>query len=364
MPKPGLSPVALIGAATLLAAIGTAAWAQVPKEQTAIVQRGFGGPEVLKLETVPVLEPGQGQVLVQVYAAGLNPVDWKSRQGINGIPPGVTAPPRPPALAIPGSDIAGVVAKLGPGVTGLKVGDAVVGTAGGRGIAGLNGAYSHYAIAIADRLVAKPKTLTYEQATGLGTVANTAGLAVFRLKIQPGQTLLITGVAGGVGSSMAQLAKAQGAHVIGTASARHNDYLKSIGVDEAVDYTKGDWTAKLKNIDMAFDTVGGTTAGQTAGTLKKGGLFLGIATEAGELSNDQCAAAGVTCVPLRPPQPGDPTEQALMTGAARLADQGKFKMAVDSVFPLEKAGDAQELSRAGHAEGKIVLAIDPRANTR
>src|SRR5580700_2035157 len=120
--------------AATVAVLGTTAalGASIPAQQSAIVQRGFGGPEVLKLETVPVLEPGDGQVLIEVYAAGVNPVDWKSREGVNGRRMG-TPPPvgRPPALRIPGSDVAGVVSKLGPGVTGLKVGDPVAGSAGG-----------------------------------------------------------------------------------------------------------------------------------------------------------------------------------------------------------------------------------------
>jgi NADPH:quinone reductase-like Zn-dependent oxidoreductase len=333
--------------------------ASVPTEQTAIVQRGFGGPEVLKLETVPVLEPGEGQVLVQVYAAGVNPVDWKAREGINGRRIG-TPPPagRQPALRIPGSDIAGVVAKLGPGVTGFNIGDPIAGSSGGGGT-GLNGSYSHYALAVANRLIAKPKNLTYAEAAGLATAASTPAVALYRLKIQPGQTLLITGVAGGVGSAMAQLAKVRGARVIGTASARHNAFLKSIGVDEVVDYTQGDWASKVKNVDAVFDTVGGVDGEKALGTLKKGGQFLGIANENGEPSEEQCTAAGVTYVPLRRGQPGDPTERDLLNEVGQLANEGKLKIKVDKTFPLEQAGAAQELSREGHTEGKIILVAVP-----
>ena len=333
--------------------------ASVPTEQTAIVQRGFGGPEVLKVETVPVLEPGEGQVLVQVYAAGVNPVDWKGREGINGRRIG-TPPPagRAPALRIPGTDIAGVVAKVGPGVTDLKVGDAVAGSSGGGGANALNGSYSHYALAVANRLVAKPKNLTYAEAAGLGTAASTPAAAIYRLNVRAGQTLLITGVAGGVGSSMAQLAKVKGAHVIGTASARHNAFLKSIGVDEVVDYTQGDWAAKVRNVDAVFDTVGGADGEKALGTLKKGGLFIGIATEAGEPTDEQCTAAGVMCVPLRGGAAA-PSGQDLLNEVASLANEGKLKIKVDKTFPLEQAGAAQELSREGHAEGKIILIAAP-----
>jgi NADPH:quinone reductase-like Zn-dependent oxidoreductase len=365
MNKETSSLIEITIAIAALAASGTAAWAApLPAEQTAIVQRGYGGPEVLKVETVPVREPGDGQVLVQIYAAGVNPVDWKMREGINGRPPGAPDTPRPPALRVPGTDAAGVIAKIGPGVTGLKVGDSVAGSMGGPGMTGLNGSYEHYALTGADNVVLKPKNMTYEEAAGLGTAGGTAGLAIYRLKVQPGRTVLITGVAGGVGSAMAQLAKAKGARVIGTASARHTKYLKSIGVDEVVDYTQGDWSAKIKNVDIVFDTVGGATAQQAAGTLKKDGLFLGIATENGELSTDQCASAGVTCVQLRPSQPGDPSGRERLSSTAELAAAGKFKMHVDKTFPLEQAADAQELSRQGHTEGKIILLVDCRASDR
>jgi NADPH:quinone reductase-like Zn-dependent oxidoreductase len=353
--------IARVSIAAAVAVLGAAECfgASVPSEQSAIVQRGFGGPEVLKLETVPVLEPGEGQVLVQIYAAGVNPVDWKSREGINGRRIGTPAPAdRPPALRIPGSDIAGVVVKLGPGVTDLKVGDPVAGSSGG-GAAGLNGSYSHYALATASRLIPKPKNLTYAEAAGLGVSAGTPALAIYRLQIKPGQTLLITGVAGGVGSAMAQLAKVRGARVIGTASARHNAFLTTIGVDQVVDYTQDDWASKVKNVDAVFDTVGGMEGEKALGTLRKGGQFIGIANENGEPSEDQCTAAGVVCVALRRGQSGDPTEQDLLRDVGRLANEGKLKIKVDKTFPLEQAGAAQELSREGHTEGKIILVAAP-----
>lgn len=343
--------VAVLGAT---AALG----ASIPAQQSAIVQRGFGGPEVLKLETVPVLEPGEGQVLLEIYAAGVNPVDWKSREGVNGRPMGAPPPVgRAPALRIPGSDVAGVVAKLGPGVTDLKVGYPVAGSVGG-GVTGLNGSYAHYALATASRLIPKPKNLTFAASAGLGTAAGTPAVAIYRLKVESGQTLLITGVAGGVGSAMAQLAKVRGARVIGTASARHNAFLKAIGVDQVVDYTQGDWASKVKNVDAVFDTVGGMDGETALGALKQGGRFIGIANENGEPSDEQCTAAGVTCVALRRAQSGDPTEHDLLSEVGRLANEGKLMFKVDRTFPLEQAGAAQELSREGHTEGKIVLIVD------
>jgi len=167
--------------------------------------------------------------------------------------------------------------------------------------------------------------------------------------------VLITGVAGGVGSSAAQIAKARGAYVIGTASSRHAAYLKSIGVDEVVDYTQADWTSKVKNVDVALDTVGGQTAEQALGTVKKGGTFDSVA---GRIAADKCTAAGVTCVGGGPPGAGGPSEGDLLAEVSKLADEGKFKVNVDKTFPLAQAAEAQEFNRQGHTEGKVILAVD------
>jgi NADPH:quinone reductase-like Zn-dependent oxidoreductase len=333
------------------------AWAATPVEQVAIVQHGYGGPEVLKAETIPVLEPGEGEVLIRVVAVGVNPVDWKAREGINGRPTGSGRRPNPPDRVIPGIDVAGVVVRVGSGVADLKVGDAVAGTVGGA-TQGLNGAYAHYALASGSRLIHKPRSLTYAQAAGLGTAGNTAALAIHRLQPEAGQSMLITGVAGGVGSAMAQLAKARGVRVIGTATPRHNAYLKSIGVDQVIDYSQGDWGTKVKDVDLVFDTIGGADGQRAVGTLKKGGEFLGVNGEAGEPSAEQCAAASARCVSLRPAQPGDPTAQQQLNDIGRLVGEKKFTIHIDKSFPLEQAADAQELSRQGHAEGKIILIAD------
>jgi NADPH:quinone reductase-like Zn-dependent oxidoreductase len=337
----------------LLAMASGASAATIPSEQLAIVQHGIGGPEVLKLETVSVPEPAEGQVLLKIYAAGVNPVDWKKREGIGGRRPGEN----PPSEVIPGFDAAGIVVKLGPGVEGLKVGEAVAGSVGGGGSA-LNGAYAHYALAPASQLIPKPHRLSFAAAAGLGVAGGTAALSVYRLGIRPGQSILITGAAGGVGSALVQLAKAKGARVLGTASAGHFAYLKELGVDQPIDYTMGDWSSQAKDVDIVYDTIGGTTGLQALGVLKKGGQFIGINGEAGEPNADQCVAAGVNCVALRPTRPGDPSSSELLNGIAELAARGKFKVHIEKTFPLEKAADAQQLSKEGHAAGKIILAID------
>jgi NADPH:quinone reductase-like Zn-dependent oxidoreductase len=267
-------------AATILIGVASSSTvaATVPAEQRAVVQHGNGGPEVLSWDVVPVREPGAGQVLVLVYTAGVNPVDWKQRAGINGRRPGAPAFARStsPVMRIPGSNIAGV-----------------------------------------DRLVPKPKNLSYARAVGLAT-ANTAASALYRLQVRSGQKMVITGAAGGVGSSMAQLAKASGVYVIGTASARHTAFLKSIGVDEVIDYTQGDWTEEVNDVDFVFDTIGGTTGEKALGISKSGAKFHGIASENGEPEDEKCAAVGVECVPLRPSRSNERETRRSCPGKATL----------------------------------------------
>ena len=204
--------------------------ASTPAQQQAIVQHGVGGPDVLKLETVPVLSPNKGEVLIRVYAAAINPVDWKRRRGggdyamdPNGLP-----------VMIPGGDVAGVVEKLGEGVTDLKVGQPVFALLP-RDAKRLNGGYSQFAVAPTSNVMPKPKAFTYVEAAGLGIATVTGVRVVVDTKISTGQRVLITGASGGVGTIAVQAAKARGAYVIGTASGRRAEFLKSIGVDEFID---------------------------------------------------------------------------------------------------------------------------------
>jgi NADPH:quinone reductase-like Zn-dependent oxidoreductase len=364
----GLCGALLTGGASL-------AIAATPTEQHAIVQTGTGGPEVLNYQTVPVLQPGENQVLIRTYAAAVNPVDWKMRVGMRrpapagapGAPPGAPAAGGPPggsapAQSIPGLDVAGVIEQVGPGVSTVKVGDKVFSMIGRGPVNGLNGAYSQFVIAPAANVVAKPANFTFEQAAGIGTAGMTGERTVLQTKLSKGQRVLITGVAGGVGSATAQIALALGAHVVGTASPRHADFLKSIGVTDVVDYTNGKWEDKIKDIDVVIDTVGGETTDRALSTLKKGGTLASIA---GSASADKCAAMSVTCLGGGPPGPGGPSEGEMLAAVAKLAAEGKFKIHVDLTYPLEQAAEAQEYNRAGHSEGKDILIVDAaRANTK
>ena len=335
----------LIGAALVLSQMESAL-AETPVTQQAIVQNGYGGPEVLATHTVPVYEPGPNQVLICIYAAAVNPTDWYMRMNT----PGYTSVPTP---VIPGGDVAGRVEKLGSGVSSLKVGDsvfAVLARTGGR----LNGGYSHYVVAEERNVVRKPPSMTFAEAAGLGVASITGIRAVIATQVHKGDRMLITGVAGGVGSAAAQAAKDMGVYVIGTATARHSDYLRGIGVDEVIDYSQGPFEQKVHEVDAVLDTVGGDTTQRAISTLKKGGRFLSTARGDAE---PMCAAAGVICIPRAPAHGQD---RSVLDEVFSLANSGKLKVKVDKTFLLSQAADAQLFGAQGHTEGKIILIVDPR----
>ncbi|HVF15487.1 MAG TPA: NADP-dependent oxidoreductase [Steroidobacteraceae bacterium] len=322
--------------------------AATPSHQQAIVQHGVGGPEVLKLESVPVLSPGKGEVLIRVYAAAINPVDWKRRKGGGDY----AMDPKGLPVMIPGGDVAGVIEKVGEGVTALKVGEPVFALLP-RDPKRLNGGYSQYAIAPAANVMPKPKSFTYGEAAGLGIATVTGVRVVVDAKVSKGQRVLITGASGGVGTIAVQSAKARGAYVIGTASGRREEFLKSIGIDEFVDYTKGNFEDKVKNVDVVIDTVGADTTDRAFKTVRRGGHFVSVATRNYEA---KCAAANVTC-PARfnAFEVGRP----IFEEVAKLAAAGKLNVYIDKTFPLAQAAAAQMYSEQGRTQGKINLIVDP-----
>jgi NADPH:quinone reductase-like Zn-dependent oxidoreductase len=320
-----------------------------PGEMQAIVQNGVGGPEVLSLQTVPVSEPGKGQALIRIYAAAVNPIDWKIRSGYGPPPP----PGSGPVVRIPGTDVSGVIEKVGHEAISFKQGDPVVSMIG-RTIPGLNGSYSQFVLAPIENITAKPANLTYAEASCLGTAAMTAARAIRMVKLTSGQRLLITGAAGGVGSSAVQIAKAIGAHVTGIASSGHFPFLKAIGADEIIDYTTVSFEEQVKNMDAAIDTIGKDTATRAVSVVKKGGMFLTTVMRSGE---EECLKAGVTFLSTGPGS-GGPSEGELLREVSELAEAGKLKIHIDRTYPLEQAVEAQNYSQAGHTEGKVVLIVD------
>jgi NADPH:quinone reductase-like Zn-dependent oxidoreductase len=332
-----------------------------PATQKAIVQTGMGGPEVLQYQSIPVLGPGEGQVLIRVFAASVNPGDWKFRTGIifkeagskgAGFPG--APPPGASASKVPGGDVAGVIEKLGSGVTAFKVGEPVLAVLNpmDASVLGLNGGYSQYVVVSADNVAGKPETLTYAEAAGLGRAGTMAARLVSDAAVSEGQRVLIAGAGGGIGSLAVQIAKVRGARVVGVASGQHARFLESLGVDEQIDYTLGDWSERAKNIDVGIDTVGGDSALQVLEVVRRGGTFISVLPNAA-VAPETCSAAGVNCLPA--PRAGNDHYLARLVDLARA---GRIKVRIAKSFPLAEAAEAQEASRAGHTQGKIILAVD------
>jgi NADPH:quinone reductase-like Zn-dependent oxidoreductase len=354
------SSLGLISSAALAAG-------HLPDSMEAIVQRGVGGPGVLKLEHLPVPAPGANQVLVHVYAAGVNPVDRKTRTG-NPRAGGLADPMRPgaaggtggrvpaaapgsPAMAkIPGSEMAGVIAALGSQVTHWRVGEAVYGRAN-------TGGYAQYIVIDAEAIAAKPPRLTFAQAAGLPVAGVTAMLSLRTAGVGPGQTVVIIGAAGGVGSVTVQIAKSLGANVIGIASSRHNVYLKKLGADEVVNYDIERPAERINGADAVVDLVDGPAAAALS-YVKRGGTLV---LPTGYLSSEQCAAAGVTCA--EPDRRGAPGAAETLAQLNQLVEAGKLTIKVEQEFALADASRAQEREHAGHVQGKIILITTTVANT-
>ncbi len=320
----------------------------VPDTQMAIVQTGNGGPEVLQYQRIPVLAPRAGEVLIKVVAAAINPIEWRNRTG----------GPRPQggavAASVPGGDLAGIVVRLGEGVTNVKVGDAVFAKLG-PGQPGLNGAYAQYAVAPANQVMPKPSGQTFSEACGLATVGMTAMRALDHAQLASGERVFINGIGGGIGSSAAQIARARGAQVLGTASGRHHEYLRSIGVSEVIDYQKEQFDKVINQpVDVVIETVSTETANQALNILKPGGRLVSIA---GAASAELCSAKGVQCARIGGAVGRSNNE--LMSEISRLAEAGLYKLHVDATFPLEQAGAAQDLNHSVGTTGKVVLIVDP-----
>lgn len=303
----------------------------------------FGGLDSLRVEEVPRPEPGEGEVLVRIHAAGINPVDWKTCAG-EGIAPRLEAP----FPFIPGWDVSGVVEALGPGASGFTVGDAVCGMVrwpwGG-------GGYAEYVAAPEADLVARPAALDHAQAAGLPLAALTAWQALFdTADLQPGQTVLVHAAAGGVGHLAVQLAKWKGAQVVGTASGRNQAFLRELGVDHAIDYNETRFEDAAGSVDVVLDGVGGEVQERSWAVLRPGGTLASIR---GRPSEEQAAARGVRAQHIS--VHADPSQ---LRAVADLANRGQLRVHVEAAFPLDDVRKAHETSRTGHARGKLVLRTD------
>jgi len=304
----------------------------------AIVVHEYGGPEVLKYEDAPRPEPKENEVLVRVMAAGVNPVDALIRSGKYAKFFGTSLP------LVPGYDIAGVVEKIGTKIAKLKVGDAVY------AYPMWGGGYAEFAVATDGEAALKPKSISFVEAAGVPLAALTAWQALIDVaKMDKGQTVLIHGGSGGVGSFAIQIAKARGAKVIATASTSNQDLLKQLGADVAIDYTKQKFEDVAKDVDVVLDSVGKDTLARSYGVVKKGGFIASLVAKPDQAELDKHGIRGAP-ISVKP----NASELAEIT---KLIDEKKIKPIVSQVLPLTEAVKAQEQAATHHTRGKIVLKI-------
>jgi NADPH:quinone reductase-like Zn-dependent oxidoreductase len=304
----------------------------------AVIIREYGGPEVLKLEDVARPEPKENEILVRVIAAGVNPIDALLREGTYAKEFGTRLP------LVPGCDIAGVVEKAGKKVAKLKVGDAVY------GYVREGGGYAEYAVATEEEVSPKPKSLSFVAASAVPLAALTAWQALIDgAKLKAGQTVLIHGGSGGVGTMAIQIAKARGAHVIATASTPNQDLLKELGADVAIDYSKTKFEDAATNVDVVLDSVGKDTLARSYGVVKKGGFIATLVSrlDQAELDKRGIRGASISVMP-------NAKELAEIT---KLIEAKQVKPVVTRMIALADAVNAQQQIATQHTRGKIVLRI-------
>jgi NADPH:quinone reductase-like Zn-dependent oxidoreductase len=310
------------------------------KTMLAIRIHSYGGPEVLIYEEAPRPKPAAGEILVRVHAAGVNPVDWKVRQGYLRDMLDYSLP------LIPGWDFSGIVESVGLGAAKFKKGDEVY----GRADLSRDGAYAEYVVVRESDAAFKPRSIDHIAAAAIPLAALTAWQSLFiAAKLAAGQKILIHAAAGGVGHFAVQLAKWKDAYVIGTASMRNQDFIKQLGVDEPIDYQATRFDEVVRNRDVVFDTMGGETQRRSWKTLKKGGILVSIVEPP---SQQEAQEYGVRQSFVFVQNNADH-----LAAITKLVDSGQLRPFVETVLPLSEARHVQELSQAGHTRGKIVLRI-------
>jgi len=316
-------------------------FAQLPSStMKAVVVHEYGGPEVLKYEDAPKPEPKENEMLVRVIAAGVNPVDGMIRSGTFAKNKKLTSP------MILGGDIAGIVEETGSQITKFKTGDPIYAYLSLKN----NGGYAEYAVAHENESAAKPKSISYVDAAAVPIVALTAWQAlVDSAKLSAGQSVLIHGGSGGVGTFAIQIAKARGAKVFATASTANQDFLKELGADVAIDYTKQKFEDIAKDVDVVLDSVGKDTLQRSYGTVKKGGF---IATLVSRLDQAELDKHGIRGESISVTPNADELAEL-----GKLIDAKKIKVIVSQAFPLADAAKAEEQADTGHTRGKIVLKV-------
>ena len=303
----------------------------------------FGSPEVLVVDSIPrPPSPAEGQVLVRVRAAGVNPFDVGLRAGLiqNRIP--ITLP------GIPGVELSGTIEEVGPGVTAFVKGQAVYSnTVGNIG----NGASVEYILLPVNTVFPMPSNLDFDHAASVPHGARTAWSGLFEYgDLQPGQRLFVQGGTGGVGMYAVQLAHLKGAHVITTTSTDNIEFARSLGADEVIDYTQTKFEEVVKDVDMVYDNLGGEIMERSWQTLKAGGMLV---TPVGFPSEETANKFGVRSARVMFPK----DLSSIMTQVTTLVEEGKLKPHIRKTFAMEQAAEAHALCETRHGRGRIILHI-------
>ena len=297
----------------------------------AVVIHETGDPDVLRYEETDRPEPGDGEVLIRVHAASVNPADWKDRRGLRD-------KPLPRVL---GFEMSGTVESSL--ADGFAEGDEVFGMSA-------SGGYAEYSTASAAAIARKPAGLSHEEAATIPVAGGTAWQALLdRGGLHSGQTALVAGAGGGVGHFAVQFAKLAGARAIGTGSARNRDFVLGLGADEYVDYTEQDVGEAVSGVDVAFDTVGGDTTASLLAAVREGGILVTIA---GAPPEEAARERGVRADLLVT----SPKSEQLAQIAELVAD-GDVRVEIAEAIPLADVKRAHELSESGHVRGKLVLTV-------
>jgi NADPH:quinone reductase-like Zn-dependent oxidoreductase len=333
------------------------------KMMKAIRQHEFGGPEVLRYEDSPIPELKAGEVLVRVHAVGVNPPDWYLRDGYKMLPP--EWQPQVPFPVILGTDVSGVIEAVADDITDFAIGDEVFSMVRFPSF-GPSQAYAEYVSVPASEIALKPAGIDHVHAAAAPMSLLTAWQFMIDLghnepnplqstKHEPvpleGKTVLVNGAAGGVGHFVVQIAKWKGARVIAVASGEHETFLRDLGADEFIDYTKTAPEDVVHDVDLVIDSVGGPTTGRFLRTLKRGGALFPV-FPLGFAGAEEAEKLGVRVSATQVRSNGAQLEEL-----ARLLDAGTVRVMIDSTYPLADARQAHERAARGHIRGKIALTV-------
>lgn len=313
----------------------------VTNNMQALRVNDYGEVDQLVVDQISTPKPKSGEVLIRVFSAGVNPIDWKLfKYPINERP--LTFP------YTPGIELAGIIESVGPGVKAFKKGQAVFGTT--------MGSHAEYAIAPEKTLFLKPENVTFDQATTIPIGARTAWIGLFILAdLQEGQQVLVHGAAGGVGIYVVQLARWKNAHVIGTSSSENLEFVSSLGAESVIDYNVTPFEEVVHDVDVVVDAVGGDVEDRSWQVLKEGGILISLtgpaSTETAEQHSVRVASTNQS------PQLAALIKTDPLLPISKLVASGDIVPQVGSIFSLDNAVAAYRLSELGHGRGRIIIHI-------